>query len=498
MSIVIGEFYNNLDYEETTETLYESVMETAMPAKKRNNLDSDKFGLPSKRKYPLNDKKHVQAAIRMFNHVENDDEEELADNILSAMKKYKISFDSVGDNNRLKKYIKEDVITEGLLINMPKDAQTLRDKLKENIKEIRDRDKKKDNSILGTIKNSSTMSDQDAQEEELKMALVAVKKTPCTILDVSIDPVIYANAIVAHSYHIYVYYKKYVACITISGSKGVLNPLPYVELIYDSSKCEIPKDVVTTVIGTMKSNINKITVTRKQFKIKSNTRTIDRAYGILYNKYKNKYTVKKTANAIIVSTIKLHESCASVPPAVVSPFSTDGSIYIMKYTDKNTKEEDTAICRGNMTDLYIYDDEPKKVSIKEFRDIADNIKMYRYFTEVNYKSIIEASYCSDDFYKNLHGEGPIEHNPYFEKVNSFVDELAAIEECTKATIRPVTVLERSTILPVYEVDQDFANVKFYRNISGVFAMSENTGYRSDYYDSYKQISESVINYLSSL
>nr|DAR24452.1 MAG TPA: hypothetical protein [Caudoviricetes sp.] len=56
--------------------------EAAMSAKARNGLADDVFGLPSKRKYPLNDAKHVKLAIQMSGHINNKAElEELASNI---------------------------------------------------------------------------------------------------------------------------------------------------------------------------------------------------------------------------------------------------------------------------------------------------------------------------------------------------------------------------------------------------------------------------------
>lgn len=63
------------------------------------------FGIPELKKYPMPDKAHVLAAIRMFNHVDVSHEKELAKNILSKMHKYNISTDSIGESNRLKKYI---------------------------------------------------------------------------------------------------------------------------------------------------------------------------------------------------------------------------------------------------------------------------------------------------------------------------------------------------------------------------------------------------------
>lgn len=82
-----------------------SINESKLPSKERNNFDDSVFGIPSLRKYPLNDKAHVLAAIRMFNHVDAEHEKELAINIIKKMKEYGISPDRVGDDNRLKKYL---------------------------------------------------------------------------------------------------------------------------------------------------------------------------------------------------------------------------------------------------------------------------------------------------------------------------------------------------------------------------------------------------------
>ena len=82
-----------------------SIDEDKLISKERNSLDDSVFGIPSQRRYPLNDKAHVLAAIRMFNHVDSAHEAELARNIKRKMKEYGISPDQVGEKNRLKQYL---------------------------------------------------------------------------------------------------------------------------------------------------------------------------------------------------------------------------------------------------------------------------------------------------------------------------------------------------------------------------------------------------------
>ena len=84
---------------------FATINEEKLVAKERNSLDDSTFGIPSQRRYPLNDRSHILAEIRMFNHVDSAHEAELARNIKRKMKEYSISSDQVGEKNRLKKYL---------------------------------------------------------------------------------------------------------------------------------------------------------------------------------------------------------------------------------------------------------------------------------------------------------------------------------------------------------------------------------------------------------
>lgn len=84
---------------------------------KHSKLPDDVFGIPQERKYPMQDKQHVKAAIKFFNYVEPKYEEQLANRIIENMKIYNIDASSIGDKNRLKKYIKESTM-EGSYSNM--------------------------------------------------------------------------------------------------------------------------------------------------------------------------------------------------------------------------------------------------------------------------------------------------------------------------------------------------------------------------------------------
>lgn len=95
----------------------EVVDEATLTTKERNELPASVFGIPSMRKYPLNDADHVKSAIKLFGHCPEDHEKELAGNIKSAMRKYDIPFDSVGKDNKLYKYIHEDYTSSEKFVN---------------------------------------------------------------------------------------------------------------------------------------------------------------------------------------------------------------------------------------------------------------------------------------------------------------------------------------------------------------------------------------------
>lgn len=91
------------DYDKFVDTI---ITENKLDSATRNNIESKDFGIPTKRKYPLNDEEHVRAAIRMFNHVNKEDEETLAKNIIKKLNKFNITDIDVSEENRFSLYYK--------------------------------------------------------------------------------------------------------------------------------------------------------------------------------------------------------------------------------------------------------------------------------------------------------------------------------------------------------------------------------------------------------
>lgn len=85
--------------------------EATLTAADRESLSDSDYGLPSKKKYPMPDESHVRSAIRFFNHVDSEDEAELARNIKKKIKKFGMSVE-VGEKNRFSKYYKESTLLE--------------------------------------------------------------------------------------------------------------------------------------------------------------------------------------------------------------------------------------------------------------------------------------------------------------------------------------------------------------------------------------------------
>lgn len=77
-----------------------------MSTEERNKLPDSAFGISSKRKYPLDTEAHTRSAIKFFNYCDEEDEKELAENIIKAMKKFNIIDIKISDKNRFSKYYK--------------------------------------------------------------------------------------------------------------------------------------------------------------------------------------------------------------------------------------------------------------------------------------------------------------------------------------------------------------------------------------------------------
>jgi len=94
-----------------------------LSSKQRNNLNSSVFGIPSLRKYPLNDKEHVVKAIQFFHHCPLEYKRELAHNINKEAKKYDIA---ISQSSKIYEYLNE---SEQVEIDLMQDLFNLEEDL---------------------------------------------------------------------------------------------------------------------------------------------------------------------------------------------------------------------------------------------------------------------------------------------------------------------------------------------------------------------------------
>lgn len=92
------------------------VQESKLSTSKRNELKDSEFGIPEKRTFPLNDKNHVEAAVRMFPHADDSDKKELAKRIIR--KAHEFGMDT-SKWESLNKYIQEADMSSITLSDIP-------------------------------------------------------------------------------------------------------------------------------------------------------------------------------------------------------------------------------------------------------------------------------------------------------------------------------------------------------------------------------------------
>ena len=108
----IAEHYGFGDYDEDDKWEYRRIFKDK-PIKHSDteDIDEDLYGIPELKKFPMPDKKHVKSAIRFFNYVDPKYEKELAEAILEKAEEFGLDLESdisVGDENKFKKYLKEN------------------------------------------------------------------------------------------------------------------------------------------------------------------------------------------------------------------------------------------------------------------------------------------------------------------------------------------------------------------------------------------------------
>ena len=496
-----GDILKDFILNESVDEVYE---EKAMTSKERNDLDNEDFGIPEVRKYPLHDKKHVEQAIKMFNHVEKKYEAELADNLLDAMERYHISTDVVGDNNRLKKYIKEDAITEGVFKDeTPKEIK----KLGENIKKILE-DKDEDISGVNDAINvaKDTLKGKDFSGEEKSAIYTTCKKLGINIHGYTKKKTSVKGVKLTNNHAIIGTYKEYILTLKFLGIKGDIKLAPLgIKVSYNGNTSEIPKGVAFDFLSMFSPSVDKVKSTKRSINVSALSNAIDSGYPRAMHKYITKYGVKKNVGgmSVTLSTYNVFKESSPVSGAMHRQDYQPDAVYIVNYLKKNTVVRDLAICKDKMSSIFVCDNgEPIHISLTDFKEMADDVKVYKCLYDTGFKSVLRSSKSGLDFYKNMVNDDKVEiatlESDYrFTKVSSYIDELNSIEECIINSAPKSGFVHEvyCPVIPLVDLNSDESAVHYFRDVNGVFAQNIDSLARSASYKNVEDIPKTTINIL---
>lgn len=510
MGIVCGEFINeetNIftsgDFDDYKE--YGEARIKEMASKERNKLEDDDFGIPELRKYPLHDKKHVEQAIKMFNHVEKKYEAELADNLLDAMERYHISTDIVGDKNRLKKYIKEDSINEGVFNNnTPNDIKRLGEKIKK-ILDTKDDTIDSVSDVVNVVKD--TIKGKDFQGAEKELIYKICNKAGLRIHGYTKSETDIKGVTITNNHKVIATFKDYILTLKFIGVKGDIRLAPLgIKVNYNSNTSEIPKAVAFDFVSILSPYIDKVKSTKQSINISAMSNAIDSGYPRLVHKYLTKYKIKKNIGglSITLSSYKVFKEDSPVTGAMHRQDYQPNAVYIVNYLKKNTFERDLAVCRDKMSSIFVCDNgQPIHMSLTDFKEMATDIKVYKCLYESSFDRVVRVSKSGLDFYKNIVDDNNVEistlESDYrFNRVPSYIDELNSIEECIINSAPKSGYVHEvyCPIIPLVNLNIDESVIHYFRDIDGVFAQNINTLARSASYPKVEDIPETTIKLLN--
>lgn len=163
------------------------VNEADLTSQERNKLPADEFGLPSQRRYPMPDKKHVLLAIKFFNHVEEEYEKELAKNIIKKIKEFDMVDEvHVGEKNRFYPYWKKEfssVVTEAASVvgddNLDDEFEYyFHNDIMGIVDDLADTDKIVDDAMTGYLEGTVPLTEEEVEGEVRKGKLYPIFIVP--------------------------------------------------------------------------------------------------------------------------------------------------------------------------------------------------------------------------------------------------------------------------------------------------------------------------------
>lgn len=412
----------------------------------------------------------------------------------------------VNSDNDIQSNLKEDIITEGVLV---KEKPKVIDDLYKRIKVLitmksDDIDDAKD--VVDAAKD--TLKGKDFSGQEKKLIYNVCKKAGFSIDGYTKATTNIKGVQVSNHHNVIGRYKDYILTIRFIGVKSEVKVQPMgIKINYDKKECGIPKNVVFDVISNILPSISNVRSSKDSITISAFTDSIDSGYPRISHKYSNKYKVKKgLSGSITISKLKSIKEDSAIAGALPRNDYNPNSAYIVNYTKKNTFDSDLAICKDKMSNIFVCDNgKPMHVSLTDFKDMCSEVSVYECLYESSFDNIVKLSKTGLDFYKNMVDDETVTLESLstdyrFNKVVSFLDELNSIEECIISSAPKCTIINEvyCPIIPLVNLNNDESNVHYFRDIDGVYAQNIDTLIRSSSYNKVNDIPQSTINLLQNM
>lgn len=426
-------------------------------SKKRSDLPDSVFGIPSQRKYPMQDKEHVMSAIKFFNYVDEDHEKELASNIIKNMKKYNIPYSVIGKKNRLRNYIPRKYVEEaGTLATLYKTTK-FQKKVKDYYHKM---GTKGPNGYADLIKrfkgyNSGMMAviNKETDIEFLRYIRAEIKSTIDTFRIIR---------------------PRVEKCIKLGDCKETHAYYKAINKLYVSQGIT-PRDVDAAIKGSQR----------------------------MYDETNDR--IKEVRKMIKDGTVKED----ATGNAIVGTNQPD-SVYIVNYMQRNAfsgeLEEHKGICKKDMKNIHVFNKSRKKMvpkSLDEFTSMIEGDIRLIETSCLDFMHIVKnvAVESDIDFLISETSETSLYESVAISITNpkpNLIQEIQILRDAQQEKLDSCRYNHRCE-LPYLEVSYSKTNtVNYYTDINGVFAKNELTGYRSASYPGPEYIPKSVFDYVKSL
>ena len=403
----------------------------------------------------------------------------------------------------------ESAISEGVIDkDMPREIKTLG----ENIKKLIDTRDEDIEDLLDVVKIAKdSLKGKDYSGNEKKIIYDICKKLSIDIFGYTKKVTNIKGVEITNRHTIIGTFKDYILTIKFIGIKGDVKLQPLgISINYNSKTSSIPKSIAFDSISILKP-VDKVKATKNAIKISALSDAIDSGYPRLNHKYSTSYKVKKNIGGFSVTLSKLFgddifKEDSPIAGAMHRQDYQPDAVYIINYLKKNTFVRDLAVCRDKMSTIFVCDNgEPVFTSLTDFKEMAEDIKMYKCLLDPSFDRVVRVSKSGLDFYRNMVWDDKVEISTLesdfrFTRVPSYLDELNSIEECIINSVPKSGIVHEiyCPVIPLVDLNVTESSVHYFRDINGVFAQNIDTLARSASYKSVDDIPKTTINLLKQL